>query len=108
MGICQKHKIESHYIDMNNEGTIILYDSKSTINYINLECKLRLRAFRKINVVQKDDENIITVSEYDNLSDMIFRRRRDSANYLMISTVHLMKSSLNILKEDNDLKKKKN
>ena len=37
---------------------------------------------------------------------MIFRRKRDSANYLMISTAHSIKSSLNILKKDDDLKKK--
>ena len=38
---------------------------------------------------------------------MIFRRRRDSANYLIISRAHLMKLSLNILKKDDDLKEEK-
>ena len=50
---------------------------------------------------------MITVSECDDLSNMIFRRKRDSANYLMISAAHSIKSSLNILKKDDDLKEKK-
>ena len=101
---CQKHEIESRYIDIDNEGTIVLYDSKSIVNYISLDYELRLRAFKKINVVQKDDKNMITILEYHNLLNIIFRKRRDSANYLMISIAYLMKSSLNILKEDDDLK----
>ena len=99
--------ITSRYIDINNKGTIVLYDSKSIVNYINLNCELRLKAFKKISVVQKNDKNIITIFEYDNLLNIIFRRKRDSTNYLMISTTHLMKSNLNILKKDDDLKKRK-
>ena len=49
---------------------------------------------------------MITVFECDNLLIMIFRRKRDSANYLMISTAHLIRSNLNILKKDDDLKEK--
>ena len=49
---------------------------------------------------------MITVFEYNDLSNMISRRRHDCANYLMISTAHLIKASLNILKEDDDLKEK--
>ena len=86
---------------------IVLYDSKSAVSYINLNCKLRLKAFKEVRVVNKNDENMITVLEYDNLSNMIFRRKRDSANYLVISAAHSIKSSLNILKEDDYLKEKK-
>ena len=50
---------------------------------------------------------MITVLEYDNLLSMIFRRKRDSANYLMISAAYSIKSNLNTLKEDDNLKKKK-
>ena len=49
---------------------------------------------------------MITVLECDDLLNMIFRRKRDSVNYLMISATHSIKSSLNTLKEDNDLKEK--
>ena len=76
------------------------------MSYINIDCELRLKALNEINVVEQDDEKMITVLEYDDLSDMIFQRKYDSANYLMISTVYLITSSLNILKEDDDLKKK--
>ena len=37
---------------------------------------------------------------------MIFRRKRDSANYLMISAAHSINLSLNFLKKDDDLKEK--
>ena len=57
-------------------------------------------------IIKKDDEKMIKIFEYDDFSDMIFRRKRDSANYLMISTAHL-KSYLNVLKKDDDLKEKK-
>ena len=107
MRTCQKHKIESGHTDIDNENTVILYDSKSTVNYISLDCELRLKAFEKTSVVKKNDEDIITIFECDNLSNMIFRKKkRDSANYLMISAAHSIKSSLNILKEDDDLKEK--
>ena len=105
--ICQKHEIESDHTDINNKNTIILYNSKSAVNYISLNCEFRLRALEEINVVKKNNENIITVLECDDLSNMIFRRKRDSANYLMISAAHSNKSSLNILKKDDDLKEKK-
>ena len=107
MKICQKHDIESQYTDIDNEETTILYDSKSAVNYISISCELRLRTLNKTNVVEQDNEKIITVSEYDDLSNMIFRRKRNRANYLMILTAHMIKSSLNILKEDDDLKEKK-
>ena len=107
MKICQKHDIESQYTDINNEGTTILYDSKSAVNYINIDCELRLKVLNRTNVIEQNDKKTITVSEYDDLSNMIFRRKRDSANYLMISIAHLIKSNLNILKEDNNLKEKK-
>ena len=107
MKTCQKHEIKSDHIDINNENTIILYDSKSAVNYINLDYELRLKAFEETSVVKKNDENIITVFECDDLSNMIFRRKRNSANYLMISAAHSIKSSLNILKKDDDLKEKK-
>ena len=35
------------------------------------------------------------------------KKKRDSANYLMISAAHSIKSSLNILKKNDDLKEKK-
>ena len=106
MKTCQKHGIESDYTDINNKDTVILYDSKSAVNYINLNCELRLKALKKTSVVSKNDENIITVLECNDLSDMIFRRKRNNANYLVISAAHSIKSSLDILKEDDDLKKK--
>ena len=106
MRTCQKHEIKSDHTDINNENIIILYDSKSAVNYISLDCKFRLRTFKKISVVRKNDENIITVFECNDLSNIIFRRKRNSANYLVISTAHLIKSSLNILKKDDDLKEK--
>ena len=106
MRTCQKHKIKSDLIDINNEDTVVLYDSKNAVNYINLNCELRLRTFEEINIVRKNDENIIIILECDDLSNMIFRRKRDSANYLMISTAHSIKLSLNILKKDDDLKEK--
>ena len=74
MRTCQKHEIESGHIDINNEDTIVLYDSKSAVNYISLNCKLRLRALEEINIVKKNDENIITVLECDDLSNMIFQK----------------------------------
>ena len=49
---------------------------------------------------------MIIVLRYDDLSSMIFRKKRNSVNYLMISTAHSIKSSLNILKENDDLKEK--
>ena len=49
---------------------------------------------------------MITVFECDNLIDIIFRKRRNSANYLIILAIHLIKLSLNILKEDDNLKEK--
>ena len=107
MRTCQKHEIESDYTDIDNENTIILYNSKSAVNYISLNCELRLRMFKEIKIIRKNDENMITVLECDDLSNMIFRRKRDSTNYLMISTAYSIKSSLNILKEDDDLKEKK-
>ena len=103
---CQKHEIESDHTDINNENTVILYDSKSVVNYINLSCELRLKALKETSVVKKNNEDIITVLGCDNLSNMIFRRKRDSANYLMISATHSIKSSLNILKKNDDLKEK--
>ena len=106
MKTCQTYEIESDYIDINNKDTIVLYDSKSAVSYISLDCELRLRTFRKTKVVKKDNENMITISECDDLSNMIFRRKRDSANYLIISAEHSIKSSLNVLKEDDDLKEK--
>ena len=106
MKTCQTYEIELNYIDINNEGTIVLYDSKSAVSYISLNCELRLKTFRKTKVVKKDDENMITISECDDLLSMIFRRKRDSVNYLMISAEHSIKSSLNVLKEDDDLKEK--
>ena len=99
MRTCQKHEIKSDHIEVNNENTIVLYNSKSDVNYINLNCEFRLKAFEETNVVKKNDENIIIIFEYDNLSNMIFRRKRNSANYLMISATHSIKSSLNILKK---------
>ena len=56
MRIYQTHDIQSHYTDINNEETIILYDSKSAVNYINTDCKLRLKALNRINVVEQNDE----------------------------------------------------
>ena len=107
MRTCQKHEIESDYIDIDNKDMIVLYDSKSAVSYINLNYKFRLKAFKEIKVVKKNDENIITVFKYDDLSSMIFWRKRNSANYLIISTTHSIKLNLNILKEDDDLKEKK-
>ena len=104
---CQKYEIKSDYIDINNENMTVLYDSKNAVNYISLNRELRLKIFKEIKIVNKNDENIITVLEYDDLSNMIFWRKRDSANYLIISAAHSIKSSLNILKEDDDLKEKK-
>ena len=106
MRTCQKHEIKLNYTDINNEDTIILYDSKNAVNYINLNCELRLRTLEEINVVRKNDEDIITIFECDDLSNMIFQRKRDSANYLMISAAHSIKLNLNILKKDDDLKEK--
>ena len=106
MKICRKHEIELNHTDINNKDIIVLYDSKNAVNYINLNCELRLRMFKEISVVRKNDKNIITVLECDDLSNMIFRRKRDSANYLVISATHSNKSNLNILKKDDDLKKK--
>ena len=105
MRICQKYEIESYYIYINNEGTIILYNKKSAINYISKDFKIRLRAFNETDVVEQNDEKIIIIFEC-NRPDMIFRRKRDSADYLMILTTYLIKSSLKILKEDNNLKDK--
>ena len=104
MKTCQIHEIESGYIDISNENTIILYDSKSAVSYISLSCELRLRTFEETKIVKKDDENMITIFGCDDLSNMIFRRKRDSANYLMISATHSIKLSLNVLEEDDDLK----
>ena len=106
MKTCQKHGMESDYTDIENENTVVLYDSKNAVNYMTLNCELHLKTLEKTNVVNKNDENIITVSECDDLSSMIFRRKRDRANYLMISAAHSIKSNLNILKKDDDLKKK--
>ena len=106
MKICQNHVIESDHTDINNENIIVLYNNKNAVNYISLSCEFRLKALEKISVVKTNDENIITVFECDDLSNMIFRRKRDSANYLMIATTHSIKSNLNILKENNDLKEK--
>ena len=106
MRTCQKHEIESDYIDIDNEGTIVLYDNKSAVSYISLDCKLRLKTLKETRVVKKNNENMITILEYNNLLSMIFRRKRDSANYLMISVTYSIKSSLDILKEDDDLEKK--
>ena len=103
---CQKHEIKSDHIDIDNEDTVVLYDSKNAVSYINLDCELRLKVFEETSVIKKNDENIITVSECNDLSNMIFRRKRDSANYLMISATHSIKLSLNILKKDDDLKEK--
>ena len=102
----QKHEIESDHININNEDTVILYDSKNAVSYINLNCELRLKALGEANVVRKNNENIIIVFECDDLSNMIFRKKRDSANYLMISAAHSIKLNLNILKKDDDLKEK--
>ena len=107
MRTCQKHDIKSHHTDIDNEETIILYDSKSAVNYLNTDCELHLKAFIKTNIIKQNNEKIITVFECDNLSDMIFRKKRDSANYLMISTAHLIKSRLNILKGNDNFKEKK-
>ena len=104
MKICQTHEIKSDYIDIDNEDTIIFYDNKSAVSYISLSCELRLRTLEETKVVKKDDENIITIFECDNLLSMIFRKKRDSANYLVISATHSIKSSLNVLKENDDLK----
>ena len=106
MRTCQEHEIDSGHTDINNEDTIVLYDSKNVVNYINLDYELRLRAFEETNVVRKNDENMITVFECDNLSNMIFRKKRDSANYLMISTTHSIKSSLKFWKKTTIWKKK--
>ena len=106
MKTCWNHEIESSYIDIDNKDPVILYGSQSAVNYISLDCELRLKALEETSVVKKNDENIITVSEYDDLSNMIFRRKRDSANYLTISAIHSIKSSLDNLKEDNNLKEK--
>ena len=106
MKTCQTHEKESDYININNKDTIVLYDNKSAVNYISLDCELRLRTLEETKVVKKDDENMITVFRCDDLSNMIFWRKRDSANYLMISATHSIKSSLNVLKEDDDLKEK--
>ena len=103
----QTHDIQSHYIDINNERIIILYDSKSAVNYINTNCELCLKALNRINIIEQNDEKMITILEYNNLSNITFRKRRNSANCLIISTVHLIKSSLDILKEDNENWKKK-
>ena len=107
MKIYQKHIIKSQYTDINNEGITILYDSKSAVNYISTDWELRLRALNRTNVVEQNNEKIITVLECNNLSNMSFWKKRDSANYLMISTAHLIKLNLNILKKDIDLKEKK-
>ena len=53
MKIYQRHEIESNYIDIDNECTIVLYDSKSVVHYINLNCELCLRALEEIKVVKK-------------------------------------------------------
>ena len=102
----QKYDIKSRHTDINNEETIVLYDSKSAVSYINTDCELHLKAFNGTNDIEQNDGKILTIPECNNLSNMIFRRKRDSANYLVISTAYLIKSSLNILKEDNDLKEK--
>ena len=73
---------------------------------INTDCELRLKTFNRINVIEQKDEKMITVLECNNLLNMIFRKRRDSTNYLIILTAYLIKSSLNILKENDNLKKK--
>ena len=106
MKICQKHEIESGHTDINNKDTVILYDSKSVVNYISLDCKFCLRALGETNVVRKNNKDMITVLGCNDLWNMIFRKKRDSANYSMISAAHSIKSSLNILKEDDDLKEK--
>ena len=49
---CQKHNIKSQYIDIGNEETIILYDSKSVVNYTSTTYKLCLRAFNKTNIIK--------------------------------------------------------
>ena len=107
MRTCQKHEIKSDYTDIDNESTIVLYDNKSAVSYISLNCEFRLKTFKEIKIVKKNDENMITVSEYNDLLNIIFWKKRDSAEYLMISTVHSIKLNLNILKEDDDLKEKK-
>ena len=107
MKICQKYDIESRYTNIDNKEIIVLYDSKSAVSYISTDCELRLKALNETNVIKQDDEEMITVFECNNLSNIIFRRKRDSADYLMISTAHLIESSLDILKKDDNLKKKK-
>ena len=102
----QEHEIESDHIDIYNKNIIILYDNKSVVNYISLDYELRLKTFEEINVVRKNDKNIITIFGCNNLSNMIFLKKRDSAKYLMISAAHSIKLSLNILKKDDDLKEK--
>ena len=72
MRTCQRHEIELDYTDINNENTIILYDSKNAVSYINLNCEFRLKTFKEVKIVKKNSENMITVFEYDNLSSMIF------------------------------------
>ena len=106
MRTCQKYEIKSSYTDIDNKVTIVLYNNKSAVSYINSDCELRLKKFKETNIVKKNNKNIITVFECDNLSNMIFRKKRDSANYLMISVTHSIKSNLNILKEDDNLKEK--
>ena len=82
MRTCQKHDIESYHTDIDNEGTIILYDSNSVVSYINTDCELRLRAFNKTNIIKQNNKKMITVLECDDLSNMIFRKKHDSTNYL--------------------------
>ena len=95
----QKHDIESHNTDIDNEKTIVLYNSKSAVSYISTDCELCLRALNETNVIEQNDKKMIMVPERDNLSNRIFRRKRDSPNYLMISTAHLIRSNLNTLKK---------
>ena len=63
MRTCQTYDIQSYYIDINNERTIILYDSKSAVNYINTDCELRLKALNRINIIEQNDEKIKTIFE---------------------------------------------
>ena len=54
MKTCQKHEIESNHININNEDTIILYDNKSAVSYISLDCQLRF--FKKHSKKQASSE----------------------------------------------------
>ena len=106
MRTCQKHDMRSACIGIGNERTIVLCDRKSIINYISLDCELRLRTLNEIIVIEYDDEKMIKILKYNDFPETIFRRKCNSTNYLMISTAYLTKSQLNVLKENDDLKKK--